>query len=1113
MLRSCMLMVGLSFLCISMNATATLTKLQTEYMSNPMGIDVPKPRFSWAMSDDNYGAGQTAYRLVVSSSLEQLKKSSYLFDTGKVLSSISVGIRYNGEALRPSTRYFWKVIVWNEKGQEIESDPEWFETGLLGKDWSDAQWIGSSKYQLSKYKASYVLDYDFQISKKGNTATFITGAKNQADYLFFSVSIDKKKGSKLIIGHRWKNVPTTDFTEDISSVIPFDAKEKVHHMKVIVNGPASYNLHFNIDGQNIQCSTKPDTKDAYKFHIAAFSDNTVIQDCRLYNIGFVQSKENEAVFSNILISDNRWNDPLYTDSGMNHSTPGQELTLWQPGSDASAPMLRKTVRIDKPLKQARLYSTARGLYDFYINGQRVGNDFLNPGWTDYRYRIMYNTYDVTSLMTEGNNALGAILGEGWFSGDIGWGGEWNNQYGIRQSLLAKIVLEFTDGTKQTIVSDGTWKCYDNGPVVSNSLYQGEDYNATKEITNWCIADFNDNNWQNATIIAPPAQTVNLQAYVGSTIQNNLTLTACTVNKVGKSFVYDMGQNMVGIPRLSGMKGKAGQQVTVHYAEMLYPDVIPEIPVPPYTKEEYIAKKGQLYMDNYRSALSTDHYIMKGDKAGETFEPRFTSHGFRYLSIEGLDEPLPLASVQGLVTESIGKQTSSYETSNADINKLFNNIVWGQRGNFLSVPTDCPQRDERLGWTGDAQIFSRSATYNMNVDPFYTRWFFTVRDNQADNGDFGGYYPQLGIPPYGSIRKATARSGGWSDVGIIVPWQVYQQYGDLGMVESQYESMCHYMNFLERNATQYIQPGGGFGDWVAPVPTDMSLINTAFSAYDAQLMEKMALALGKKEDAQRFAKFYDNIKNAFNKTFVDAEGYTFAQGKTGSQRINTQTSYILPLQFGLFTDEVRPMAWKHFLETIEASGTKLTTGFLGTPYICTILSENGKSDIAYKLFLQTEYPSWLFPVKQGATTMWERWNSYTVKNGFGPVSMNSFNHYSYGAIEEWIMAHSLGIQRDETNPGYKRILLQPEFNQELDYAKGGFESMYGPIQSNWEKNPEGYRYMVTIPANTTASLVLDINNVKNMSVLKGKEGVVSTKPYNGKIKCELKSGSYEFIIKK
>jgi alpha-L-rhamnosidase len=326
-------------------------------------------------------------------------------------------------------------------------------------------------------------------------------------------------------------------------------------------------------------------------------------------------------------------------------------------------------------------------------------------------------------------------------------------------------------------------------------------------------------------------------------------------------------------------------------------------------------------------------------------------------------------------------------------------------------------------------------------------------------------------------------------------------------------MSRYMNFLERTGKDYIFPAGGFGDWVAPVPTNTSLINTAYWAYDAQIMQKVAVLLGKTQDAARYGRVFDKIKAAFNKTFVDRDGYTIEAGKEGTKRIDTQTSYILPLQFGLFTDSTKSKAVAHLVDRIVANGNRLSTGFLGTPYLCLVLSDNGHPDLAYKLFLQTEYPSWLFPVLQGATTIWERWNSYTILNGFGPVGMNSFNHYSYGAIEEWMMSHSLGIQRDEKSPAYKHILLQPEIGDELDYAKGGFQSMYGDIQSGWEKNANGYTYKVTIPANTTASLTLPAANVKSVKVLKGKEGITRSSFKNGKALFELKAGTYEFTNNK
>jgi alpha-L-rhamnosidase len=1100
-------------LLASTTAMATsVTHLTTEFMNEPMGIDVSHPRFSWQMQSDRYGAAQTAYRVVVASSQQNLNNATYVFDTGKTASSASIGIEYQGDVLLPCTRYYWKVTVWDEKGAAVTSDTEWFETGLTDFNWHHAQWIGSSKQTLSKYRSRFILDYDFQLAKKSHQAVFVYGAKSANNYL--TVTVDTKEGAKLLLGHVLNGTATIDGEGDISSLMTQTKVPTTHHIRLSVYGKDNYEVYVDFDGQRIKCS-----KDGKNFNERTVINNTTEEDTnannRLYQIGFCQPKGEDATFSQIKISDTSWHVNLYTDNAV-HAVKGDgNISLWQPGSDASAPMLRRTVQIAKAIKQARLYATARGIYQYYINGKAVGESFYNPGWTDYRYRIMYNTFDVTSLLRQGANGIGAMIGAGWYSDVLGWvGADWQDQYGIHQSTMALLHIDYEDGTSENIVTNNQWKCYDLGPIEANSLYNGEDYNAQKEVDGWTNGNFDDSQWVAATIANAPAQTVKLQAYVGMMIQNNVTLQAKSVKKVGNVFIYDFGQNMVGVPRLSGLHGKAGQRITIHYAEMLYPDVIPEKPVEPYTIEMYKAKKGQMYLDNYRSALSTDHYTFKGDAAGETYEPLFTSHGFRYLSIEGLDEALPLSSVEGIVVESIGKQTSNYETSNKDVNRLFQNIVWGQRGNFLSVPTDCPQRDERLGWTGDAQIFSRAATYNMNTDPFYTRWFYTVRDDQALNGDLGGYYPDLGTPPAGAYAAtANARAGGWSDFGVIIPWQMYQQYGDTGILLQEYESMSRYMNFLERTGKDYIFPAGGFGDWVAPVPTNTSLINTAYWAYDAQIMQKVAVLLGKTQDAARYGRVFDKIKAAFNKTFVDRDGYTIEAGKEGTKRIDTQTSYILPLQFGLFTDSTKSKAVAHLVDRIVANGNRLSTGFLGTPYLCLVLSDSGHPDLAYKLFLQTEYPSWLFPVLQGATTIWERWNSYTILNGFGPVGMNSFNHYSYGAIEEWMMSHSLGIQRDEKSPAYKHILLQPEIGDELDYAKGGFQSMYGDIQSGWEKNANGYTYKVTIPANTTASLTLPAANVKSVKVLKGKEGITRSSFKNGKALFELKAGTYEFTNNK
>lgn len=1100
------LIVGILLFASSAIMSTNIVHLTTEFMKNPMGIDVSHPRFAWQMQSDTYGAAQTAYRIVVSSSRSELNNGSYTFDTGKVNSSSSVGIVYSGDALRPSTRYYWKVTVWDEKGRVLQSEPDWFETGLLDADWRDAKWIGSPQYVLSKYRAPFVIDYNFQLEKKSSKAVFVFGAKTSSNYL--TLSIDLKNGARLNLGHVYGTSVVTDYEEDISSLILENKKTAIHHVRLSVMGGDNYDIGVAIDGQPVKCS-KANKDNIYNFMVKGITPAESNSNCRLYQIGYIQPKGENVVYSNIEVGEPFYKQTLYADSEIHHALGDGQVHLWQPGSDVSAPMLRRSFSIAKAIKQARLYATSKGIYQFYINGKTVGDGYYNPGWTDYRFRMMYNTYDVTSLLCQGSNGLGVILGAGWYSDVIGWR---QDQYGLRQSAMALLKIDYEDGTTEYVMTDGRWKCYDKGPIEANSLYNGEDYNAQKEISGWSDGNFDDSGWKTVRVENISSGEPKLQAYVGGMIQHNVTLRPMSVKKEGKAYIYDFGQNMVGVPRLLNMKGKAGQQITIHYAEMLYPEVIPDSPVEPYTTDMYKERKGQMYLDNYRSALSTDHYIFKGDANGETYQPLFTSHGFRYLSIEGLDEALPLTSVEGIVLESIGKQGSDYETSNTEVNRLFQNIVWGQRGNFLSVPTDCPQRDERLGWMGDAQVFARSATYNMNTDPFYTRWLYTLRDDQGMNGSYSDYYPCLGTSPDGfDINTAKGGSGAWADAGIIVPWQVYQQYGDVGLLQQHYESMCRYMDFLERKADRYnILPEGGYADWVAPVFTNSSLINTAYYAYDARIMQQMAEALGKIDDAARYARLFERIKTSFNKTFIDKEGYTVSQTDKGVEKINTQTSYVLPLQFGLIDDSIKSKVVQHLVDAVESNGNKLTTGFLGTPYICLVLSDNGRSDVAYKLFLQTEYPSWLFPVRQGATTMWERWNSYTVKNGFGPVSMNSFNHYAYGAIEEWMMSHSLGIQRDEKNPGYKHIILQPEIGEGLDYVKGGFESTQGYIASCWEKKSKGYVYRVTVPCNTIATLFLSAVKLADVKLLKGKEGASFVSYKNGKVQYGLKSGTYEFV---
>ena len=1103
MLRKLFLAIT-AFLTLLPAGAQEITRLTTEYMDRPMGIDVKQPVFGWQMQSDRYGAAQTAYRIVTATSKENLENGTYTYDSGTVNSPASVCIKYNGPELAPCTRYYWQVLVTDERGKVHESPASWFETGLMGGLWGNAMWIASNKMQLSPYRFDYAIEYDVETAKPG-PAKFIFGAPQEDCYVF--VMLDTRDSAKVMLGNALYNKETVQHTLNVSNIIPPADATKKHHIRLEVRGGGNYDVKVSLDGRVISQGNQTS--------INCMRDSIGRPQARLFGIGYRQPQGFDAVFSNIKLLNYKWDNLVLNSDPKTYNAKGDnKAVLWMPSSDINAPIMRKSVNVAKAVKRARLYATARGAYWFYINGQRVGDGYLNPGWTDFRHRIMYNTYDVTQMLRQGNNALGIELGHGWFCDDFGWAGAmWGDQYGYKPSALAMIKVEYTDGTNETFVTDNTWKVYNGGPLYVNNLYHGVIYDAQREVDGWKEPGFNDAAWEKVAILPPPPASTEIQGYVGSEIKNNITLTAKKMTRIGNRFIYDMGQNFAGVPRLKNMKGRKGQTITIHFAEMLYPETVPENPRAPLTREHYERNKGQMYMDNYRSAISTDYYTFRGAPEGETFEPPFTQHGYRYVSIDGLDEPLPLEDVEGIVLESVGEQISRYETSNADINQLFNNIVWGQRGNFLAVPTDCPQRDERLGWTGDANVFCRTSTYNMMTGPFFNRWFYTLRDQKSENGDVGGYYPSLGGTKEGAPRSGFERGCGWSDVTITVPWEMYQQYGDLGFVERHYGAMKDYMKFLESQAKDYIYPDAFYwGDWLAPMPTNISMLSTAYFGYDARLMREMAKALGKTDDAVYYDKLYRNISRAFCNYFFDSEGYTIEGNHKGTPRMDTQTSYLLPLAFLELPEDLQQKAVKHLLEAIKRSNYHLQTGFLGTPLLCNVLSNFGHNDIAYRLYTQTEYPSWLFPVKQGATTMWERWNSYTIKEGFGEVSMNSFNHYAYGAIEEWIMSHNLGIQRDENRPGYKHILMQPKIDDTFSFVKGGFRSVYGDISSAWEIKPSGTEIEFTIPANTTATFTLPVSSMDNLKLKKGKKGVSSKSFDDGKAVYELKSGTYKFILK-
>jgi len=1085
-----------------------VTDLQVDYMTTPLGIDAQAPRFSWKMHSDAYAERQASYRIKVIEALS----GKLVYDSGECVSDVSVGVVYRGEPLKPCMRYDWTVEV-TDTNQKVQFASSWFETGLMDSGWSGARWISSGQPHFSKYRTSFVLDYDVTLPAGSREAAFLMGWLDDAHFVRVQLRREDSRLS-LAIRHPAAGREVLDFERVLRGVSDNSAAESKHHVQlrvVAMDYAKGYKIWPSVDGSLL-------VKEPVVVEL--FPGQEWQPYCRFNQVGFDQPAGNPAVFANLTVSEQAWGTTLYR-SGQSYPVDGGERMILSPAEESGAPMFRRAIEVKKTLASARLYTTARGIYEYEVNDHRLGGDWFNPGSTDYRFRLLYNTYDITPLLHHGHNAIGAMLGAGWYSDFTGYATAWQDQYGTELSLLAKIVLTYTDGTRDVIVSDGEWKVFNGGPITSDSFQNGEDYDARREIESWSQIRYDDEDWSPVTIVDPPAESVEIQYYIGSPIRNEITLKAVSVSEPQPGvFVYDMGQNMVGVPHIK-LSGHRGQEITFRYGEMIYPEEVPEDPLPPLTSEVYEARKGLVYNENYRGALSTDHYICRGGHHKEVFQPHFTFHGFRYIEIHGLDKALPLENVTGLVLESVGRQTSGFETSNADVNRLYENIVWGQRGNFLSIPTDCPQRDERLGWMGDAQVFVRAATYNMQVDPFFTRWFHSLRDSQAEDGSYPDFVPYVGIPPYGARKGGGAM--GWMEAGVIIPWQLYLQYGDSQFIRDHYDSMLAYMDFLQHRAVGDIQPGSGYGDWVAVEHTNTPLTNTAYYAYDALLMSKMAEAIGKYADAQRFKALYEKIKVAFNREFVGPGSITkesknvppynewIAGGADASFTANTQTSYVVPLQADLFDESHKDQALENLVHNVAAHGYKLTTGFIGTPYLNLVLSQNGYDEEAYRLFEQTEYPSWLYPVLQGATTMWERWNSYTIKRGFGLVDMNSFNHYSFGAIEEWMFSYMLGIQPIAEDPGYHTFVLTPRPGGDIRFARGFYDTVYGRIESSWRwlDDEDGVVYEFLVPANTTARLQLPASEGVFCEVVEGGNHAVSLGE-NGAYR--LPSGHYRFIVR-
>jgi alpha-L-rhamnosidase len=1036
------------------------TDLKCEYRTNPLGIDRTAPRLSWILEASNPSARdllQSAYQVLAASNEEILRTGKGdLWDSGKVAGNANSQVVYQGKPLKTGMPVFWRVRVWDQAGAASDWSPtaRWSMGMLEAADWK-AKWIGkkpvglyrdpdSPFQQLTKANwiwfskdesaskdapASRLFRTSFQLPANRTVlhAIFVLGAANS-----FDLEINGKRagrGSSVQMPEiLWVEDLLTPGSNSISVRVKRSAKPAglIGALRVEFTNGAPLEV---LSGDAWECSgaeagpwTKAQVLGAYGMKPWG-------------EVGFVEA----------------------------NALPGRAL--------------RKEFEVKPGLTRATAYMSGLGLSELYLNGGKIGDAVLSPGLTEYEKRAFYVTYDVTGQLKPGRNGLGVLLGNGRYWAPRGVVPIASRSYGPPK-LCLQMEIEYADGKRDVVVSDGSWKLTEQGPLRANNEYDGEVYDARAEADGWARAGFKDDSWQSVEIVDGPAGRLAAQMAEPLRVVEDVKPIKISTLHPGVQ-VVDLGQNMVGWVRLK-VQGKAGTTVMLRFAETLKPD-------------------GYLYIDNLRSARATDFYTLKGSGI-EIWEPRFTYHGFRYVEVTGYPGTLTAEMITGRVVQDAMQRAGSFETSDSMLNRIHKNIYWGIRGNYRSIPTDCPQRDERQGWLGDRSVVSRSESYMFDVAAFYNKWVQDIEDSQKPSGSVPDVSPAYWVLYNDGIV--------WPSTYVLAPNMLLEQYGDLRAIELHYPAMKLWITYMRGFLQDGIMPKNTYGDWCVPPEkpelihsqdparvTSGALLSTAYYYKMLTLMSRYAGLLGKTQDQAEFSALASTVKTAFLKKYFKPQDARFDNG--------TQTSSVLPLAFGMVPDESREAVFASLVRKIEKeSDNHVGVGLVGAQWLMRTLSDNGRADLAFTIAKQNTYPGWGYMVEKGATTVWELWNGDTAD-----PAMNSGNHVmQIGDLGVWMYEYLGGIRSDTEKRGFEHVIIKPYAVQALTFAKASHLSPRGEIRSAWRREGDRLVLDVSIPPTSTATVYVP---TQAGQAVKEKGGAKQARSEPGYTVYEVGSGSYSF----